>query len=90
MARKSDESPKRQETADKEYKEAIRLADRIIGRIEEDVPSGALRRAEDFFESVRTGVEDVKETITENGRVTGAQKRALENWAEAVGKFIPD
>lgn len=67
---------------------AVKQADDLLERIEDDLPDRAWDKAAEFFESVQAGVRDVRATIVRLNRVTGGQLRALESWEAAVGKWI--
>jgi hypothetical protein len=67
---------------------ALKQADDLLALIEDDLPERAWDKAQAFFESVQTGVKDVRATIARTSRVTEAQLRALDNWEAGVGKWI--
>lgn len=73
-----------------DVEKACDQCDEILRMINEDLSTRAWDKGGDFFESVKEGVEDMRDTIVEHDRVTENQQQALDNWQEGVGKWIHD
>lgn len=65
---------------------AIEHAEAILKAIDE-LDADVLERGYKFFESVRSSVASVRDTIRRNGRVSDKQNSALDNWEAGVHKW---
>jgi uncharacterized protein YbjQ (UPF0145 family) len=70
-------------------KRALDQAERIIEMIEEDLPEGKYLQAQDFFDDILEQVRDVHGKIDRFREVSKGRQRALDNWEEAVAKWLP-
>lgn len=71
-------------------KEAAELAARIKDMVEEEVSPDTREENSDFFDSVLMKSAAILETCRRTHRVSDKQMAALENMAEAVGKWVHD
>lgn len=68
---------------------AIEKAGTILQLIEDDIDEKTKTgNCADFFESVIEGVTGIRSMIEERRSVSDKQIRSLDNWEEAVRKFI--
>lgn len=70
-------------SSDMTVSDALDLCDEILENLD-DIPVAG----EEFADSVREGVESVREWIGTHDAVTDKQATALENWAEGVGRWL--
>lgn len=80
MARAADKS--RQGRAETDWRGFLRRAQEVLSDLDE-LPE----RAEDFAESVREKIEDMRSWVEERERVTQRQEDALANMAEGVRRW---
>jgi hypothetical protein len=66
---------------------AVRQCDTILELIE-NLDESALDKASDFFESVESCVQSMRETIRRTGTATEKQLNALDNWESGVNKWV--